>query len=203
MGKLSRIAGGFTGLILYGVLVIVALSLFAHPLVGGDKTLKEGYVAKYIEKSDNYVLELFADGADAEKIEGQIVLRVLLGDFYGEVKEQSVEDLNVLSEVITNKGLEVESLEDISSKMEYFYHFLRFTNTHMLDDKGVEVDGFEKVIEQTRTVSNKIVSKVTTLHGTEVEPIKGVKNVQAIVNYLEALGLKDSAAKFKEIFVNS
>ena len=201
VGKASRVTGAFAGLILYGVVIIAALTVFATPLVGGEKTLKEGYVAKYIEQGDDYLVKLIADEKDYVKIENQVIVKLIMGDFYYKVSAESAEDIVVLGEAIEKKAFAVENLDNIKNKIKYMHHFLRFVTDNALDEEGLEVDGFAQVVEMTRSMVSESVNKMNELHKGQSVPIDAGDITLSVSQLITKLGLPEISKTFSDVFV--
>ena len=201
VSKVSRAFGGVFGLLLYGVVIILTLSIFNKPLIGGNKIVEKSYVVKYIESADDIVAELLIDEKDFETFEGTVIVKLVLGDLYHKVSQENIEDLNAMGEMVAQGALAIEDLKDVKVKVNYLHHFLRLVTENCLTDKGEEVDGFEKLVESSRNVVTKVVNEINALHGENSDPIDVGGNTMAVSKLLSKLGLNELVPTFEKIFI--
>lgn len=194
--KISRITGALFSLVFNGAFVIVLLSIFALPLVGGNKTMDSGYVAKHVEKADDAILDAIMD---ENLLEEKLLVKLVRGDVLVKVSDEDARAIVKISELVGGGKLIPEKIEEPQVNLDYLHAVLLFINNQALDENGVEVDGFEKAVELTRDAVAKAINQMNSLHG-EQEPIEA-KNTLAISNLVKKLGLKESAETFETIFV--
>jgi len=194
----SRVFGGVFSLILYGAIVIVSLSAIDNPLVGGNKTISNGYVTKYIEKTDELLINVFNKDV-GETYEDKLLIKLVKGDLYVKVSEETIEDIKVLSELVSSGKLVPTDLSSLDQTVKYMEHLLRFVTNNLLDEKGIEKDGFEEVVELTRNIVTKTINEINILHKGDT-PLEA-NNTLAISNSLRKLGLVDINEIFETVFV--
>ena len=196
-GKVSRITGALFSLVFNGVLFVLLLSIFAMPLVGGNKTLESGYVAKHVEKLDDLVIESLTDEGDL--IKEKVIIKLLHGDVLFKVGLEDASAMKMILELVENGKLVPEDLNEPQKQIDYLHSVLTFLKSHALDENGLEVDGFEKMVEISRNIISKSINQMNTLHGSAA-PIEA-KNTLAVANLLKDVGLKETVAIFESIFV--
>lgn len=199
VNKVSRFLGGVFGLIFNGALVVIFLSIFATPLVGGDKTLENSYVSKYVEDLDDMIVKLIVDEKEADVFETKILVNLLKGNLYSKVSVESVEDLQDISKLVESGKFIPTNLENVNEVLDHMYHILNFVNTHALDEKGLEVDGFEKAVALTRDMVSNSINEFNSLKGEG--PLIEAEKTLAIQNQLKKLGLTEAATTFENVFV--
>lgn len=192
----SRILGGLFSLILNGSLVLVLLSVFTNPLVGGNKTSDITYVTKEIDKLDDKVISLISDN---ELIDEHIILRLVRGDFFVATTDEDAKTFASVATLVNDKALMPSDLSNIQENLDGLRNLLSFVVTHGLDEDGLERDGFEKTVELTRNLVTNIVNQMNTLNESE-DPINATGTL-AISNLLNKLGLSDCVKIFQETFV--
>ena len=195
----SRLFGGFTNLLVAGVVVIFGLSILNHPVFGLDKTLDNGYVAKHVENLDDLALKkLYEEKLVKEKV----MVKLIKGDFFVKVDDESAKAFQGLTTAVENNRVVAENLEDIEQGVQAIHDILFLVDKYALDDKGLEVDGFEEVVKMTRNMVTNAVNQMRELNSTGA-PIPA-KNVIATTNLLIRLQLSESTIEtFANTFVEN
>ena len=191
----SRIAGGIFSLVFNGVFVLALLSIFATELVGGTKTIEKSYVAKHIDKLDNEALKLIKD----DKFHDKLIIKVLSSDLVMEVSDNDLNTFNIIIKAIDEDNIIPENLNNVQENLTNLHKMLTYMEKYGLNSQGVEVDGYELRIEQTREIANKSINEYVALH--EGEDLIEASNTLAIRNLLVKFKLEDSAKLMDEIFI--
>lgn len=195
--RVSRVTGAIFSFFFNGIMFIFLLSLFALPMVGGNKTLNSSYIAKHIERSDDFIIELVTD--DTDLVKEKILVKVLNADILLKVNQQDAEAMKNIYELVESGKFMPEDLSEPQKQVDYLYSVLMYVEKFALDENGLEIDGFEKFVERTRDAVEKSVNQINTLHGKQ-SPIDA-KNTLAVANLIKKIGLEKTAIIFESIFV--
>lgn len=191
----SRIAGGLFSLVFNGLLIIFALSIFSTPLVGGDKTSEVSYVSKHIEKVTDTILELVSDD---QLLKDKIIVKLVKSDVLLKVSDEDAKDFQLMALAISKKEVIPANLDKPQESVNKLGSLVSFVSKYMLDEKGVELDGYELVVETTRDLANKSVTTFNSLRDSG--PLINAEGTLAIANNLESLGLDSTVIIFEEAF---
>ena len=89
-------------------------------------------MSKYIEKADELVIGVFNDDL-ADTYEDRLLIQLVKGNLYVKVSLETIEDMNVLSQLVSSDKLVPTDLSNIEQKILYLNHLLRFVNNNLLD----------------------------------------------------------------------
>ena len=192
----SRIIGGTFSLIFNGAILVVLLSIFASPLVGGNETLKNGVVAKDIEKFDDELLGVFVD--DPNLIENQMMVRFVKGDLFIKVENSQVSDYVAITSLLSEGKVIPENLNDPQLIVDTIRHLLSFTADNTLNDKD-EVIYLNEAVNLTKDLVTKAINEVKALHG-DSEDLLVADGTLAVSNLLNRFKLDKVNETFKSIF---
>lgn len=192
----SRVFGGIVNFLFGGVIFIVGLSILNTPVIGLNKTMENGYVAKHIANVDDLILDNYVED---KLIEEKVIIKILFGDLFMEVDNDSAKALKGISGFMNDATLVPSSLENIQQNLDAIHDLLLLVDTYAIDEAGSPKDGLEQVVYLTKDLMNKVINQMNELHKSE-EPIEATGTL-AISNLLTKLGLKESVEIFENIFV--
>ena len=192
----SRVFGGIVNFLFAGVVMILGLSVLKNPIFGLDKTMENGYIAKYVAQADDLVLDNLVKD---ELFEEKVILKLVKGDLFYNVDDEGAKALQGASKLFEEGNLIPNDLNNVQAVLNSIYDVLFLVDTYALDDAGMEIDGFEQAVALVRDMANKSINKINELNTSE-HPLDADKTL-AISKLLTKLGLKESAIIFENIFV--
>ncbi len=194
-GAASRVSGAIFSLIFNGAFILIGLSIFAHPFVGGNKTTEISYVTKHIETLPHTVVDLVSKD---NLLEEKLLIKLLKGDVLAKVSDEDAKDFNSIANSVSKKDIIPTDLTTPQEDVDKLGHLVSFVVNNMLDNKKQEIDGYESVVELTRDLANK---SITTFNGLrDGGPCINTEGTMAIAKNLESLGLVNTVETFKEAF---
>ena len=196
--KVVRITGAFSSLVLNGALVVMVVSLLAHPSLAST-TVETSYVTKHVAQVDNALLGLLVD--DYDKFEDKLVVKYLMGDFVAKVEDNEVKHFNSLVALMNKEVLETENMEGLQNSVNFLYHGLSFVEGQLMqevDGKMVAKDGFAPFVNELEGMVVKVISRANTLRGESSAKIDNIDNTLAVNNLLIKLGIETN---FEDIFI--
>lgn len=192
---ISRISAATLSLLVNGIAFIALLTMFSTSFMGGNKTIENSSVAKHVEKVDESILEVvFGD-----KIEEKMIIKAINTDLFMKVSEEDISDFEVISKSIEEENLIPKDLSNPGKIMENLYKLLSYMEVRGLDASGIERDGYELDIEQTREIANKSISAFSSLR--ENGNLLEAENTLAVKNLLLKFKLEDTAVLLEETFI--
>ena len=125
------------------------------------------YFKKNKPKWFNLVLDKFVKD---KQIEEKVIIKLLRGDIFGEIVDESAEALEGIYKIVQNEEFIPNDLDGIQEDLDLMHDVLLLIDLYALDENGSEVDGFEALVTLVRDMMNKAVNQMNTLNTSE-EPI--------------------------------
>ena len=194
----SRVFGGIFSCILYGIVIVVSLTIFNNPLVGGNKTMENSYVARYIDMGDEVVVDLI-NKEFANKYENILIIGMIRGDLYSKISEDDLNDIDVIVELVDEGKIVIDNLNNVDNSLKYMRHLMNFVMNNFIDEEGKVLEEFEASVQESRDLVTAGVNQINSLHKAE-HRLEADKTL-AFVNMLRKFGLVDVALTFENIFV--
>ena len=194
--KGSRFFGAIFSLALNGSIVLIMLLLFANPLVGGDKTILHSRLTDIVELNTTKVIKAIS-GDDL--IEEKIIIKSLKGDFFLEnVKDEDAKMFATVANVINEKDLKNFNLGEVQSTVDSLYSLLYLMEKYAIDEKGVELSGFQHFVKYGRKLISETVNLINT--NKPEGKLMEAENTFIVSSLLRKVGLSETAETFEEMF---
>ena len=188
---LSRVSGALVSLLFNGVVVVALLSIFASPMIGGNKTLEKSAVAKHVEKTDDLVVGLFVD--DVELLENKVLVKLVKGNLFAKVSNETGKDMIAVANLVNEGKLIPTDLNNPQEKVDSLEHVLALV-------KAIEPEEFKDATEIMKDLVAKAVNAMKTIHDESGSGLIEVKGGMAVHKLLVEFDLQTSADAFAEIF---
>lgn len=191
----SRISGAIFSLIFNGIFALACLSVFATNLVGGTKTIESSYVAKHIDKLDNILLKTIKD----ENLHDELIVKVINSNLTMKVSEADLKTFKTITGAINEDKIIPTDLNSVQTNIDNLVALLTYMEKNGINSKGVEIDGYELCVEQTREIATKSINAFASLKTSK--DLILANNTLALQNLLKKFNLEESAKTLENIFI--
>ena len=196
----SRVFGGLLNLIVYGVLLIVTLSMADNSLVGLDRTIENSYVTKYVSRADNMLFKALKK--DGKEIENIITIIAIKGDLLAEeATDKNAKKLMDAFDAIGDSSLIPSelTLDNAQEVVNNFYYILSFEKEMLLDSKGKPLPGYEEFMAISNDAITRAVSSIASNYSGGFK-LANIENTNSVYMSLESIIGIEVAEKFSSVF---